>query len=280
MSSPGLAGAPDLNRGGFDQLAHAYDVSFTHTQVGRTLREMVWSRLELAFRESDRILEIGCGTGEDALHLACRGMSVVAIDASRQMIEVARGKADGHLFSERIEFRHVPMEDLGTAFQGERFDGLFSNFGAINCVRDLRSLIDSVADRLAPGAPLVWVVMGRYVPWEWAWFLLRGDWRRAFRRMRSDGVRWRGLTIDYPTPAHLQALLRPRFAIRRVIPLGFVLPPSYAAGWLERAPRSLRALARLERMAQRLGMLASCADHYIVEAHRLPDAVATPGRPA
>ena len=278
MSSAGIAGAPELTPGGFDQLADTYDASFTDTRIGRALRDAVWSRLDLVFRDSERILEIGCGTGEDALRLAARGVNVVATDASPQMIEVARRKARGHEHADRIEFRHLPMEEIGTALEGESFDGLLSNFGAINCVRDLRSLIDAVAARLVPGAPLVWVVMGPYVPWEWMWFLLRGDWRRAFRRLRPGGVTWRGLTIAYTSPAQMQALLRPHFSVRRVIPLGFALPPSYAAGWLERAPRIFGALSRLEQFAQRMDLFASCADHYLVEAIRLADRPAEPGR--
>ncbi|MFO1466001.1 MAG: hypothetical protein U1F35_06125 [Steroidobacteraceae bacterium] len=54
----------------------------------------------------------------------------------------------------------------------------------------------------------------------------------------------------------------------RVSPLGWLLPPSYAAGWLDRSPRCLAWLARLESMAQGSRGLASVADHYIFEAHR------------
>src|SRR5262249_39867983 len=136
--------------------------------------------------------------------------------------------------------------------------------------RDLPSLVADVAARLSPGAPLLWVVMGRYAPWEWTWYLLRGDWRRALRRFQPGGVSWRGLVIRYPTPAELKSLLRPYFSTRRVTPLGFALPPSYAAAWLGRSPRALRSLTRIELLAQHWSPLASCADHYIVEATRLP----------
>ena len=100
------------------------------------------------------------------------------------------------------------------------------------------------------------VVGGRHAPWEWLWYLLRGDWRKAGRRLRAGGAAWRGLTILYPTPSQVTGLLKPYFSIQRVTGLGIALPPSYAAGWLERSPRTLRALAGLERLAQRpqLGM--------------------------
>ena len=66
----------------FDGVADRYDVEFTDTAVGRALRSVVWSRLVTVFRPSQRILELGCGTGEDAIRLAMAGMSVVATDPS------------------------------------------------------------------------------------------------------------------------------------------------------------------------------------------------------
>ena len=249
-------------------MAGTYDATFTDTKVGRALREIVWSRLARTFRPSQRILELGCGTGEDAVRLAGSGVRVVATDPSSRMIQVARQKAlDGNC-QERIEFRCLPMEDIGAFPAGEMFDGVLSNFGAINCVRNLEALVADVAARLAPGAPLVWVVMGRHVPWEWSWYLLRGQWRKAWRRLHPGGTEWRGLTISYPTPARMAALLQPYFTVTRLAPLGVVLPPSYAANWLDRSPQTLSMLTRLENWAQRSRLLASWSDHFIIEATR------------
>ena len=64
----------------FDELASTYDATFTDTIVGKALRETVWARLEQTFRSSRRVLELGCGTGEDAVRLASSGIRVVATD--------------------------------------------------------------------------------------------------------------------------------------------------------------------------------------------------------
>ncbi len=260
----------------FDELAPGYDAAFTESAIGKTLRALVRSRLEQVFEAPKRVLELGCGTGEDALCLARRGVEVVAVDASPQMIQVARQKARannpslrGHGEAARVEFHCLPMEHLAPTLDGQAFDGVLSNFGAVNCVSNLPALVADVAGRLRPGAPLVWVVMGRYVPWEWLWYLLQGNWTKAWRRLNRGGVSWRGLNISYPSPAELTALLRPHFAIQRVAPLGVALPPTYAGTWLERRPRLLKALTRLEYMAQRWSALACVSDHYIVEARRL-----------
>jgi SAM-dependent methyltransferase len=250
----------------FDQLASDYDRSFTRSACGMTLRAMVWERLPVVFGTRHRILEIGCGTGEDAVHLARSGHHVVATDASEEMIRIARLKAISAGCADQIEFHAMPIEALHTLPRAQRFDGVFSNFGAINCVDDLPRLARSLALRLPHAAPLLFVVMGRYVPWEWAWYLAHGDRQRAFRRLRREGVAWRGMTIHYPTPAELALQLAPMFETRRRTALGFVLPPSYAAQWLDVRPRWLAALAAMERVTQRVA--AGLADHYILEAVR------------
>jgi SAM-dependent methyltransferase len=263
-------GEHDLRECAFDDMAGTYDATFTNTKAGIALREIVWSRLEQVFRPAQRVLELGCGTGEDAVRLASSGVRVVATDPSSQMIQMAHRKALTANCQDRIEFRCLAMEDIGSFADGEVFDGVLSNFGAVNCVQDLQTLVADVADRLAPGAPLLWVIMGRHAPWEWFWYLLRGQWRKAWRRLRPGGIKWRGMTISYPTPAQMRSLLRPYFTVTRLAPLGVALPPSYAAAWLDRSPFAMTVLTRLERWAQRSSMLASCSDHFIVEAVRLP----------
>ena len=205
------------------------------------------------------------------MHLALRGVDVLATDPSASMLRVAAEKAEHMGCAQRIEFRCVPMERLGAELAGERFDGVWSNFGAINCVPRLDAVVADLAALLEPGAPLAWVVMGRHVPWEWAGFWRAATAHKAFRRYRRGGAVWRGMRIALSDAGGARAHARTPTSRRRDCrPLGFVLPPSYASGWLERRPRLLAALTRVERAAQRWQPLAAFADHYIFEARRSP----------
>ena len=104
----------------FDELAADYDATFSDSALGKTLRSLVWARLEQIFRPSQRVLELGCGTGVDALALARRGVEVVAIDASQGMIQVARQKA---VPSGRVAFHCLPMERLSWSTRATDFRG-------------------------------------------------------------------------------------------------------------------------------------------------------------
>lgn len=232
------------------------------------MRALVWERFAALLRPGQRVLELGCGTGEDAVQLARSGVDVVATDPSLKMLQVAQLKAKSADCADRIQFLCERMERVPVLLRGAQFDAVVSNFGALNCVKDLDALVRGVAMLCAPQANIIFVVMGRFVPWEWAWYAARGEARKAVRRLRRHGVEWRGLTISYPTPRALASLLAPQFEVTRIAPLGCVLPPSYAGDWLQRSPLAFKALACLERLAHQCAPLATLADHYVIEARR------------
>ena len=136
--SPAATSAKD-ERGvtGFETLAASYDRTFDGTDIGARMRARTRARLDTAFRPGQRVLELNCGTGEDALHLARRGIQVIATDASPAMLGEARRKIAAAGLSERVETRLLPIETIGDIAASAPFDGAFSNFGGLNCVADL-----------------------------------------------------------------------------------------------------------------------------------------------
>ncbi|HTF69211.1 MAG TPA: methyltransferase domain-containing protein, partial [Edaphobacter sp.] len=88
-SCPESAYAVSAAGAAFDRIAQDYDQKFTDSLIGRAQRDAVWKVLRRTFRTNDNILELNCGTGEDAIFLASNGISVFALDASPQMISRA-----------------------------------------------------------------------------------------------------------------------------------------------------------------------------------------------
>ena len=56
------------------------------------MRRAVWARCAARFAPGSRVLEMNCGTGEDALWLVHRGVQVFATDVSPAMLQVAQSK--------------------------------------------------------------------------------------------------------------------------------------------------------------------------------------------
>src|SRR5215472_18562669 len=118
----------------FDAVAESYDLRFTDTAVGRAQRKQVWASLLTAFPAGSRILELNCGTGEDARFLAMQGRSVLACDASAAMIAVARGREraqDQTPSRGRLEYLEIANENLNSLSVERPFDGAFSNFSGL-----------------------------------------------------------------------------------------------------------------------------------------------------
>jgi len=65
-----------------------------------------------------RVLDVGCGTGENALHLASRGHPVVGVDGAPAAIERAQHKATRRDLS--VQFVVADVFELGTL--GQQFD--------------------------------------------------------------------------------------------------------------------------------------------------------------
>ena len=253
----------------FDALAADYDRSFTASAIGQRMRAAVWRRLDTAFAPGERVLELNCGTGEDAVHLAERGVRVLATDVSPGMLAMTRAKVERAGVADRVEVAELPIQDLARRPAG-RFDGALSNFGGLNCVEDLAGAARALAVAVRPGGRALLCLMGPAVPWEWGWYLAHGEPGKALRRLRRGGTQWRGLTVRYPSIGAVRRAFAPRFVQRRVAAIGALVPPTYAEAWAARHPRLLAALDRWERRAETIPPLPWLADHYLIELERLP----------
>ena len=253
----------------FDSLAADYDRSFTTSSIGSKMRSAVWRRMDKAFHAGDRVLELNCGTGEDAVHLGGRGVRVLATDSSPEMLALTRAKVERAGLAAMADITHLAIEDLAAHGPLHSFDGVLSNFGGLNCVEDLSAVARGLAALIRPGGRALLCVMGPAVPWEWAWFLFHGQARKAVRRLRRQGAPWRGLTIRYPSIGRVRRAFAPHFVQHHVSAVGALLPPTFAESWAALHPRMLAGLDRVERRVEAVWPLPWLADHFLIELERV-----------
>jgi SAM-dependent methyltransferase len=241
-----------MSAAAFDKLADRYDAIWTRSLVGRCQRAAVWDWLDPMVGEGDDILDIGCGTGEDALHFQKRGAHVFAIDASAQMVRIARSRG--------VDARQMRLESLHDL--GGRFDGAISNFGVLNCVAELRTFARSLSRLILRRGFLAVCVMGRCCAWEILHFLRRRDPNAAFRRFRRDGAPSSlGLQVYYPSVSALTRVFRPAFKLLRWRGIGLCVPPSYVTGL---SLKTVTRLASLDRGLASWSLLRAFADHRLL----------------
>ena len=274
MSSKVAPLASPISAAPFDHIAETYDAIFTDSLIGRAQRDSVWLELDRCFRPGQRILELNCGTGEDAVHAAERGVGVLACDAAPRMIEVARRRLHSLRSGIRPEFRVLATERI-SLLEGEGpFDGVFSNFGGLNCVEDLSAVARDLARLLVPGATALLCMLGRSAAWEIAWYMAQGKPRKALRRFQGGGSIARlteGVTVrvHYPSVRAMSQLFAPQFRLIGLKGVGVTVPPSYVETLARRFPRVLLTLKQLDGWVSGLPVLRSLADHVLFEFKRL-----------
>jgi len=217
----------------FDRVAAIYDALWTGTETGRAQREIVWRAIDSLFKPGDEILDIGCGTGEDAVHLGRRGVRVSAIDASNEMVHIAasRGVAATQLAVQELFRIHA------------QYDGALSNFGPLNCIADLRGTAESMAQLVRPQGHVVVCMLNRTCIWEMVWFTLRLQLSKAFRRLARKAVQSSlAVAVYYPNARDVRRAFRRDFELISSVGAGVFVPPSYVnlsarmvrrAGWLD-----------------------------------------------
>jgi len=97
-----------------------------------------------------RVLDLGCGAGQLAQHLAVRGATeVVGVDVSERMLGLARTE----FAHPRVTYVHGAIEDVG--FRAAQFDLVVSVL-AFHYVVDYAGLVRRIAGWLASGGVLVY----------------------------------------------------------------------------------------------------------------------------
>jgi SAM-dependent methyltransferase len=87
------------------------------------------------------VLDAGCGTGENALHVASLGLSVLGVDVAETALAIARKKADARGID--VEFAAADafqLERLGRRFKTVLDCGLFHTFDGDERTRYVASL--------------------------------------------------------------------------------------------------------------------------------------------
>src|SRR4051794_14055725 len=105
---------PGTSAEAFDHIGARYDAEYTNTELSWWFRRRVWQRLEVLFKPGDYVLELGCGTGEDALWLAKRGVRVLASDGSESMLAETARKAKVEGVESLIETRRLDLTEAAT----------------------------------------------------------------------------------------------------------------------------------------------------------------------
>ncbi|MHB8817172.1 MAG: class I SAM-dependent methyltransferase, partial [Steroidobacteraceae bacterium] len=238
-------------REAFDSVAADYDGPRGNNSLVQDMRKEMWRWLDASFPRASHLLEIGCGTGLDAVRMAQRGHRIVATDWSPLMAQRTRARAAEALVGDAVQTLALGAHEFDRLTGEALYDGAYSNLGALNCLPDLRGLARECARLIKPGGRVVFSVIGRWCPWEIGYYARRRDWLRLRVRFarRMVPVRMNGHTVwtRYWTPRALYRCFAPEFALTHYRGVCVLAPPPYLAWIKDRHPRWYDSLWRWDR---------------------------------
>ena len=253
----------------WDLTAETYDQVFPETLVGRAQRGAVWTALEQAFQSGQRVLELNCGTGIDAVHLAEKGVRVLACDLSPRMVEIAAQRSAANEAAERTVFRAIPTEEIAQLIPEGPFDGAFSNFSGLNHVEDLSKVARDLGQLLRPGARVLICMAGRIGAWEIIWQLARRDLRGVVRRLRPQ-LQTPKMQAYFPSVRSIARAFKPNFRLVHWQGIGIAVPPSCMEPWARRFPMVLEGMISADQWLTHCPGVRALGDCVLLHFERLP----------
>ncbi|MCK0178945.1 class I SAM-dependent methyltransferase [Flavobacteriaceae bacterium S0862] len=252
----------------FDIASRNYDTAFTFSNIGKAQRQLVFKYLDPILNQEKKlsILELNCGTGEDAISFAKSDHEILATDISEGMIKVAKAKTN----SENLTFKIQDINGINESTFSTTFDFIFSNFGGFNCLsnNEINLFFKTATKLLNPEGKIVLVIMPKHCLWEQLYFIMKGHFNNVKRRKTNksivanvDGV---NVKTWYYNPKDIEALTESSYITNKVKPIGLTIPPSYLEdSFLAKKP-FLSIFKSIDNLITR-SFWAKYADHFLIE---------------
>src|SRR5437667_3055221 len=258
----------------YDEFATRYDGLLTENRINAYMRREMTRTLLSTFEPGSRLVELGCGTGDEAIALARSGCTVIALDPSAHMVKIASNKVHEARLENAIKFQvstaaHAAGR-LAEAGIAKRFDGAYASF-SLSYEPDLRDVSSGLATLVVAGGKFVMAHMNRLCAVELIAAVLSGHPHIAGRRIGDRTVHKVGDFMTPIFPRSTSEILRafhPHFTLETVRALPAILPPHYANRVLMACPLALELLREVDPFVGSLPVIRQMGDQNVLRLRR------------
>ncbi|MGZ8461059.1 MAG: class I SAM-dependent methyltransferase, partial [Candidatus Deferrimicrobiaceae bacterium] len=154
--------------------------------VRKTEYALFEARLPSLFSPSDRVLEIGAGTGIFTLAIARRCREVTAVDISSTMLEILKGKAAGEGLGN--------LRTIAGNAETMEIEGSYTfacAFSSLEYLTDLPAFFLRLADHIEPGGTVYFITARRSLLRLFAQIgnaMRQGLWLKAHSRREIEAI--------------------------------------------------------------------------------------------
>ncbi|MDH7460786.1 class I SAM-dependent methyltransferase [Chitinophagaceae bacterium 26-R-25] len=252
----------------FGKQSAVFDAIYSGNTTVQYKRERVREAVMNYVPKDSHILELNCGTGEDAIFFAQNGYTVHATDISKGMLDKMAAKIHQQALDGKISFEQCSYTNLQSLREGRQYDAIFSNFGGLNCTNELDKVLSSFNTILKPGGVACLVILPKFCLLE-TLLIFKGKFKTALRRFfsskgRSAHIEGGHFTCWYYNPSDVKNILKNDFTVETVEGLCTLVPPSYIEHFAERYPRMFSFLKAAEQRLKSTWPWRSIGDYYII----------------
>ncbi len=255
----------------WDEKARNYDAEFGSDLVSKYIRDFNLNILMkyIGSIKNPRILDLGCGTGVDAIFLGKKGYNVFAVDISPQMIHIAELKAKKEGLQDKISFKILPIEKIGE-LAPKKFDVIYSSFGPLNCVINLPKVVKLIGNLLNEKGFFISNMINKFCISEFIYFALKGKMKDATRRWHKNPIRVTlksnqpKIWCNFYTPRQYINLTKDIFCHIETTGLPIIIYPGgfeTSKNWMNKIHKKM---LKVEKTIADLSPLNKIGDHYII----------------
>jgi ubiquinone/menaquinone biosynthesis C-methylase UbiE len=256
----------------FDRQSGLFDELFSGNPIIQYKRQRVRTHVNSIIQPSSNILELNSGTGDDAIYFASLGHILTTTDISSGMQKIRMQKILASGLESKITDERCSFTSLDELKHRGPYDHIFSNFGGLNCTKDLTKVLDSFYGLLKPKGAVTLVIMPRFTIWELG-LILKGKWKTALRRFsgkQGSPARIEGeyFTCWYYNPSLIIRRLRKKFQLIGLESVCLLVPPSYMEYFPAKYPRLYSTLIKFEKALSRSWPWNRMGDYFIISLRK------------
>jgi SAM-dependent methyltransferase len=221
----------------FDSASDGYDFTIRRNFINTWIRRRSIQVLKRYLTSENGALEIGCGTGAEALEISGFVKWLVAVDVSQGMVDILNAKVranhlEGKIFPVRATAANLSA--VRSDLRGEELKVAYSFNGALNCEPRIGDFVEELSGLLCPGGVFICSVRNTLCLSEVLSHAAVLQFERANPRKRQPimvSVGGREIPSTYYSPKTFINFFRPRFKPKEIIALPGLLPPAYLSDY-------------------------------------------------
>ena len=221
----------------FDSASEEYDFTIGHNFINTWIRKRSITELLKHVGSSDTLVEVGCGTGAEAIEISQHVERIVATDISEKMIDILKLKTKAKRLSNRIlpfKVRAAEISRVVDFLAGQKVSAVYSFNGALNCEPELDKFVKGLHILLEEGGYFICSIRNSFCLSEGISHavVLQFD-KMTPRKNQPVMVSVGGMDIPafYYPPGDFARHFERYFKLKALIGLPAFLPPAYLSDY-------------------------------------------------